>query len=144
MRTEATITINRPVEEVFAYETDFDRVPEWQSGTLEMKMTSEGPLRAGATYRFVGQGLGKHIETHCEITEFEQNKKWCYKILSGPVAGTGCTSYEPVAGGTKITVVSETDLKGFFKLAEAVVARMARRQVEADLRNLKDILEAGA
>jgi uncharacterized membrane protein len=92
----------------------------------------------------VGQGLGKRIETNCEITEYEPNKKWCYRILSGPVGGTGCTIFEPVAGGTKVTIVSETDLNGFFKLAEAVVARMASRQVKADLRNLKDILEAGA
>jgi hypothetical protein len=36
----------------------------------------------------------------------------------------------------------ETDAHGFFKLAEPVFARMARRDVAASCEHLKDILEA--
>jgi hypothetical protein len=33
-------------------------------------------------------------------------------------------------------------MSGFFKLAEPVMARMGRRQIEGMLANLKDLLEA--
>ncbi len=38
----------------------------------------------------------------------------------------------------------EVELGGFFKLAEPIVVRISKRQVEADYNNLKDLLEAQA
>jgi len=53
-------------------------------------------------------------------------------------------TFESVAGGTKVTRVTEAELGGFFKLAEPLVARMLKRQFETNFANLKDILEAQA
>jgi hypothetical protein len=41
-------------------------------------------------------------------------------------------------------MTSEAEVGGFFKLAEPIVGRMAKRQTEANLANLKDILESQA
>ncbi|MFQ5857675.1 MAG: SRPBCC family protein [Anaerolineae bacterium] len=101
-------------------------------------------LGVGTTYRFVAQGLGRRVEQDCEITEYEPNRKWCFKITSGVFPGEGCTTFETVEGGTKVTMAGKADVGGFFKLAEPIVARFAHRQWEASLGNLKDILEAGA
>ena len=43
-----------------------------------------------------------------------------------------------------MTVVGRAEPGGFFKLAEPIVIRMAKRQLETDFANLKDLLEAGA
>jgi hypothetical protein len=51
---------------------------------------------------------------------------------------------ESVEGGTRVTMTGEAEVGGFFKLAEPVVGRMAKRQTEANLANLKDILESQA
>jgi hypothetical protein len=47
-----------------------------------------------------------------------------------------------VEGGTKVTFRGEGDSGGFFKLADPLVSRMAKRQLEADAANLKDLLES--
>jgi len=39
-------------------------------------------------------------------------------------------------------MASEFQIGGFFKLAESIVIRMAKRQFEADFENLKDLMEA--
>ena len=38
----------------------------------------------------------------------------------------------------------DAQIGGFFRLAEPIIARMMKRQVEADYANLKDLLEARA
>jgi uncharacterized protein YndB with AHSA1/START domain len=142
MKLESSIVINRPVEAVWAYVTDFEKMSLWNPATVETRLTSEGPVRKGSTYVWVGQWLGRHIESNCEVTEFDPNRKWSYRIVSGPLPGTASTMLESVDGGTKVTLSSEGEMGGFFKLAEPVVARMSKRQIEGMLANLKDMLEA--
>ena len=50
IKVETTVQIDRPSEEVFTYISNFENNPEWQSGQLEAKFTSEGPLSVGSTY----------------------------------------------------------------------------------------------
>jgi len=53
-------------------------------------------------------------------------------------------AFEPVEGGTRVTMISEGETGGFFGLADSIVVRMGQRDVGADLAKLKDILEAQA
>ena len=41
-----------------------------------------------------------------------------------------------------MTLEAEYEAGGFFKLAEPIIARIIQRQGEADLANLKDLVEA--
>jgi uncharacterized protein YndB with AHSA1/START domain len=142
MKLEASIVINRPAEAVWPNLADFDKIPLWNSATLEMRLTSEPPLRTGSTYVWVGQWLGRHIESNCEVTEFEPGRKFGYRIVSGPFPGTALTTLTSANGGTQVIISEEGEIGGFFKLAEPVVARMSKRQLEGMLANLKDLLEA--
>ena len=53
-------------------------------------------------------------------------------------------SFETDEGGTRLSIAGEAQLGGFFRIAEPIVVRMARRQMETDMANLKDLLEAQA
>jgi hypothetical protein len=66
------------------------------------------------------------------------------KFVSGPVPGTGSWAFEETPGGTKMTWGMDFDAHGFFKLAEPVFARMAKRELEASCGHLKDLLESRA
>lgn len=142
MKLETSIVINRPAEQVWAYVTNFEKSSEWNPATLEMRLTSDPPVRKGSAYVWVGQFLGRRIETNAEVTAFEPNREFAYKIVSGPFPGTASTTLEAANGGTRVTLTSEADMGGFFKLAEPVMAAMSKRQLEGMLANLKDILEA--
>ncbi len=143
MKFEQSVSIDRPIGEVFAYVTDYDTHLQWQSGLVEAKVTSEGPLGVGSRYTYVAQMLGRRLETAGEITEHEPPRKHWWKATSGPFPKfEGGFLFEDVNGGTKVTMHAEGEPGGFFKLAEPLAARMVRRQLETSLNNLKDVLEA--
>jgi hypothetical protein len=53
-------------------------------------------------------------------------------------------TFESVAGGTRVDLILEGEPGGFFKLAEPVLVNLAKRQFDAALANLKDLMEAHA
>lgn len=141
-RVEASVVINRPAEEVSAYLNDIRNAPEWQSGLLEAEQTSEGPVGVGTTFRGVLLFLGRRLEWTSELTEYEPNRKWKEKIAAGRLSLEQSLTFEPVEGGTRVTLVGEGEPRGFFRLADPIVVRMMQRDVEGNLARLKDILEA--
>ena len=141
-RVEHSIVIERPPADVFAYTTDPEKLPEWQSTALEAR--SEGPVRQGAHVTEVRKFLGRRMETDVEVTAYEQDRRFALKAVSGPVPFDFEQTLEPSDGGTNVNVVLEAAPGGFFKLAEPLVERAVRRQMQADYEQLKDILEARA
>ena len=110
----------------------------------ETEQTSEGEVDVGTTFRNTSKFLGRQIESTYQVTENDPPHKQCVRITSGPLPGSGCYLYEPSDGGsTRFTQIFETEVGGFFKLAEPLVARVVRRQMETDMATLKDLLEAG-
>ena len=142
-KIESSIVIKRPTEEVFAVMSNAENNLKWQSGTIEAKKTSDGPIGVGTTWRRVSQFLGKRIESESEITEYELNQKYTEKSKL-PLPVEGQVTFERVEDGTRINLKAEVEIGGFFKLAEPLVVSMGKRQLEGDLANLKDLMEAHA
>jgi uncharacterized membrane protein len=143
-RIEASIVVNQPVEEVFAYMSNPENDSQWQSAVLESGFLGEGPMAVGAKTREVRKFMGQRMESEAEITAYEPNVKVAFKSTSGPVQYEIWTTFETMDAGTKLTIVAEADTGGFFKLAEGLVVRQFEKELRADLARLKDILEAKA
>jgi uncharacterized membrane protein len=141
-KLESSVVINRPLEEVFAFATDIEKLPQWMAELVEAKQTSEGPLGVGTTVSAVAKPLGRRAESTQVVVEYQPNRKFAFKSTSGPVASEDETTFESVAGGTKLTRVTEAEMVGFFKLAEPLVVRMMQRQFDTNYATLKDLLEA--
>lgn len=140
IRFEHWITVDRPVEEVFAYTTDPEKIPEWQSGALEA--SAQGPLAVGQAITETRKFLGRRIESKLEVEQYEPPRKFAARVTSGPVPFRFEQTTEPEGSGTRVSVVVEGEPGGFFKLAEPLVERALRREIEGDSATLKDILEA--
>lgn len=141
IKVETSVVIACPPEEVFAYISNFENNPQWQSGMQEASFTSEGPLDVGSTYTQVAQFLGRRVESTFEVIEYQPNRMVKASSTSGSFPITFTRIVEPAGIGTKVTAVVEGDASGFFKLAEPVLARMVQRSVGADYANLKHKLE---
>ena len=143
-KVEVGTTIDRPVEDVFAVVSNVEHNPRWSAATLEAEQTSPGPVGVGSTARVVIKLFGKRFESVSTITEFEPNRKLAAELKSGPFPFRGTWIFEPVDGGTRVTVNAEAESGGFFKLAEPLFVSMGKRQLQGDLANLKDLMEGGA
>lgn len=140
---EIVVDIDRPVQDVFAALVDFDRVPDWNSGVTEAKKANGEPLEVGSTVVYFGKFLGRSFESPSECTEYVPDKKFSAKTASGPFHLEIENTLEPVGGGTRITTTFRGESRGFFKLAEPVVARLAKKHFETSTENFKALLEAG-
>lgn len=143
LKIESTILINRPIEEVFVVVSNLENSLKWDSGILEVKRTSQGPIGVGTSWRAVRKGLGQRIETEVEVTEYEPNQQCTHKGKS-PFPVHVQWLFDSVDGGTRVTGRIEAEPGGFFKLAEPLVASTGKRQIESDLATLKDLMEAHA
>jgi uncharacterized membrane protein len=142
MKFANSVIIEQPVEQVFEFVTDFSNNAGWQTGIIEMEMTSGGRFGIGSTYRCMNRFLGKRIETEGLVTEYEPDRRCCIRITSGPITGASRLNFEPVDGGTLFTTSGSLDLT-FFKLAGLLIKRKINQQLKHDMLKLKAVLENG-
>ena len=142
MRYENSVTIERPVEDVFTYMTTVENSPTWQSPVLEARQTSSGPLGVGAAFVVKARVLGRPFQSSAEITAWNPPHSWTVKTTRGPVPGTGRFTLTPQGESTRVDAVSDLEPTGFFKAAGPVFEQLARRQAQQDLETLKAVLES--
>jgi carbon monoxide dehydrogenase subunit G len=141
-KIERSIAIDRPVDEVWEFVHDPTKDALWQTTLTESEQLTDGPMGVGTRVREVRHFLGLRVELAWEVTEYEPTRKSAIRGISGPIPLHGGFLLEPVDGGTRLTVSGELEAHGLFKLAEPVFARITRRELEANLGHLKDLLEA--
>ncbi len=144
LRVEESTVINRPIEEVFAYATDPAHFSEWSPMVIDARQTSDGPMGVGSTIQSTLQFLGRRFDSEQVVTEYEPNRIFSGRSTSGPVPMNLTSTFEPLAGGTRFTWAIEGESKGFFSLADPLLVPIGRRQIQAMLGTLKDLLEARA
>ncbi|MFZ0614009.1 MAG: SRPBCC family protein [Desulfobacterales bacterium] len=137
---EDSVTIDRPVEKVFAFATNLANNVCWQTDVILTEQTSTGPFGEGATYRVVNRFMGQFFDSEGIISEYVPNRICTYRFTAGPVAGESQFFFEAVNGGTRFVTRSTIELKNFKKWG-FVLRRKARHQVRNDLCKLKEILE---
>ncbi|MGA9398349.1 MAG: hypothetical protein WBV22_08840 [Anaerolineaceae bacterium] len=93
-------------------------------------------------YKEVFTFLGKEMKNIGEITAFKKNEKWAAKVVDGQVPYETSMTYAEIPEGTKLTIVIEGEPKGFFKLAEGIVASSIEKDIGDSLNRLKTILES--
>lgn len=141
VRAEESIFVERPIEEVFAYLTDLERVPEWQTNVLFLQLQS-GSLRTGAKLVELRKFLGRKVESVVEVTGYEPPYRYTIEVQSGPIPFEISNVLSDAEGGTRIDAVVEGEPGKFFGLVEWRVVKAVERELWNSLATLKDILEA--
>jgi uncharacterized protein YndB with AHSA1/START domain len=140
---EGSVTINRPVEEVFAYVVDPANDPKWRFDILESTQVTPGPTQVGSRIRWVVKFMGRR-ETDVEVTGFEPSR--LEEIQSRSAMPMGLQPkitylFEPADGGTRFTRRVQMEAKGMFRIMEGLMGAMGRRYNTRHLRDLKEVLD---
>ena len=141
MRFDFDVKIDRPVHDVFAFVTDVRNLPQWQQATSEAEWVGDDAPRTGARLRQKTSFLGRTLELELEVTAYEPERRFDLKTLKGPISFVVRHSFHPSNGGTRIEFAGEGEARGFFRLADSLVAKRAERESRADFERLKAILE---
>ncbi len=140
---ENSIFINRPQQEVWDFVSNPANDTQWRSSLESAEWTSEGPPGVGSTLREGGKILGRKVEGTTEITAWDPPNEYGRKSASGPFPFEGTMKLEPKEDGTQLTVRGTAEVGGFFKIAEGLLAKQMKKELDTDLPALKLLLEAG-
>ena len=146
-RTDLSVTIARPVEDVFAVLTDPTQSAKWSSSAIKAELITPGPPGIGSRRLAVAKGpFGGTMENIMEVTELEPNRKVALKLIRAPWGGTGRTWYTftPVDAGTRVDWHWEIEPAGLWRpFGTRPFMALFGRRLQRDLDNLKVMMESG-
>jgi uncharacterized protein YndB with AHSA1/START domain len=143
-RFAATIVIDRPIEEVFAFLADGENDPKFSPRVLEIRKTTEGPPGVGTVYASTVKDAGVKTQREFRLTEFEPPTKirWSETSKNAVTAPEGGYDLQPAGEGTELTVYNVLEGHGFGKLIAGFALRSARKGADDFARSIKAAVEA--
>ena len=138
---EKSIKVNCAPEKVFAFATDLGKAASWQTGIVEAKVSSEGPLGVGTTYAWSQKALGQTMETRGEVTVWNPPTAYEWKAIKSPFPLSGGIKFQEEGGSTLVAMLFDAEPGGFFKLAEGMIKSQMEKQLDDNLQTLKKALE---
>ena len=141
-KAEKSITINAPVEKVFAFIDEHANIPQIWPSLVEVTDIKSLP-NGGYSDRFVYKMAGIRLEGTSEAIEYVANQRTVTENKGG-IEGTVTWTYETEDGGTKVTFEVEytVPVPVLGKLAESLIVKLNEREAETLLANVKDRMEA--
>jgi uncharacterized protein YndB with AHSA1/START domain len=137
---ENTVTISRPIEQVFGFLSDFENIPRWNYAIVQTHKISEGPVGMGTIYQQV-RSVPSRSEERFEVTAYHPPRRLEIRGQLGPFPSRLSYALDTVPEGTRVTNSVELELRGPGRLLGRVAVPRVRDAVAANLRKLKELLE---
>jgi uncharacterized membrane protein len=143
VRIKKSLTINRPPDEVYAFWRDLENLARY------MKNVRSVQRHGGGRSHWVARGpRGMVLKWDAQITVDRPNAMIAWQTLpGGSIEHRGYVKFVPAPGGrgTEVHVALEYQPPGgeLGKLFGALLGSVAEQQIQEQIRNFKQILEAG-
>ncbi len=137
------IEISRPPGDVWEYLANAEHNPEWLSNMSSCRWTTDPPIGVGSRYEQHARFLGKDVRTSFEVTALEPERLITITSLPGSSFPLTITRrLDPIdARRCRVTETAGGDVSGFYRVAEAPMRMMVRRNIASAYRKLKHQLE---
>ena len=137
---ERTVSIRRPVDEVFRFLANGLTAPQWRLGVLEIsKVSGEG---VGEVWRQVVRGPGgRRVDADYEITALESDARIAFRTIAGPVRPQGEYLFEAMGDATILTFRLTAELSWWKRLVLGPAVQSTMDAEMAALDRLQDLLE---
>lgn len=140
-RIEASVTIQRAVEDVFRFYRDFKNLPSFLGDVMAVEQA--GP----ATSRWTIQGpLGIRINWIIKVTEELVNELIRYETVTSPELRTYWEIYFGPGsedGETEVREVMRAPLGELGRAALPLIGKFPDKEVASNLHRLKQVMETG-
>ena len=132
--------IDAPPDEVFAYLTDLEKLPEWQAGVVSARRTDDREMQVGATALVVRDVMGNRVEAPLTITEYDPPRHLAIGSKVSGVKANATLELAPADAGraTDLTFAMEIRGSGFSGFIEGMIASAAGGDIDASLERLRD------
>ena len=143
-RFEATVVIERPIEEVFTYLADGENDPKFSPRVLEIAKTTDGPPGVGTVYASTVKDAGIKTKREFKLTEFEPPTRirWAEVSKNAVTAAEGGYDLAREGDGTRVTLYNVLEGHGLGKLIAPLALRSARNGADDFGKSIKAVVEA--
>lgn len=143
---EATVEIERPVEEVFAFLANGENDRAFSPRVQEITKTTAGPTGVGTVYASTVKDAGMTTKREFRIVGFERNSKIRWTETSkNLVTAEGGYDFESVSGGsTRVRLFNQLTGHGVGKLIAGFALGSARKDADAFAGRIKAAVEAAS
>ena len=143
LRTKRSVTINRPVAEVYAFWRDFEKLPQFMR-----HLESVNVMGDGRSHWVAKAPAGRTVEWDAEITEERENELIAWRSLGGAdIYNAGSVHFHPAPGNRGTEVRLELDYDPPMGKLGSKIAMLFReepgQQAQDDLRHFKQVMETG-
>ncbi|WP_030263943.1 SRPBCC family protein [Streptomyces sp. NRRL B-24484] len=140
---EATVEIDRPVDEVFAYLADGRHDPEFSPRVQRITKSPDGPTGVGTVFRSTVKDAGMKTAREFRITRLEAPRtvRWAEQSKN-LITAEGGYDLEPLPDGrTRVRIFNELAGHGLGKLLLGPALHAARKDAPAFGDRIKSAVE---
>jgi uncharacterized protein YndB with AHSA1/START domain len=137
------ITIDRPIEDVFAVLTDVENTGLWFPGDVEEHWTSPPPHGVGSTRRAIVRMGPRPTENEAVVTEYDPPHRAAMRGTTPNAPFDTTLTFEQAGAATDVTVTTGFRFHGWMRLIGPMFTVWYRRAWDRGLRRLKEMLETG-
>lgn len=143
MRTERSVEIDRPIEEVFRLTTE--HVAEWSIIVVEDKVIDAKPGGVGTKFRTVTEEKGNRMEFEGVVVRYEPPFVNAVEMRGACFDIHAVYFFEDLGGRTRVVQKSDVVGKGLFKLlltlAGWLMSKSSCDALDKELQSLKRFCE---
>ena len=138
MRLQKTVTVDKPVDKVFAYLSDFATTTEWDPGTVQtIRVAGDGAV--GTQYRNTTRFAGRDTQLTYVVHELVPNQRIALRGENTQmVIAHDTMTFRTSGGGTEVIYTADFTFKGLTRflapLLKPAVNRLGDR-AEAGMRD---------
>ena len=135
-----TVSVNRPLEDVFAYLSDFTTTNEWDPGTVEtVRVSGDGGV--GTTYRNVSKFAGRKTELEYVVQEVVPQQVFALRGENRTVVAHDTMSFRQTGAGTEVTYLAEFTFQGVAKYLAPLLAPAFKKLGDEAEQGMREALE---
>jgi carbon monoxide dehydrogenase subunit G len=118
-RLHRTITVPRPLGEVFDFVADFTTVPQWDPGVSASRQTNGDKPAVGAIYEVTAVFNGREIPMTYRTTVLERPNRVSLEGEGSTITAVDDITFKDKGDGTtQVDYVADLNLKGPLRLAQ--------------------------
>lgn len=142
IRLRETIEVARPIDDVFAYASDFGNAAQWDPGVAESRKTGAGPIGVGTAFKLRVRFGPRSIPMEYAIREFERPRRVLLEGKSDSVHALDDIGFSVTPRGTRITYTADISLLGALSAIEPFLEGALDRLGKNAMRGLQSALGA--
>ena len=109
MKAENSIEIAAPPEKIWSLLTERENLLKWHPRAQTFDFIGEQRSGVGATFYMVGKSDGRLMRSVCEITDWQENKKFAFhEILGMTKKFDAAYNIEATETGSRLTMMCDT------------------------------------